>query len=71
MPKSGRMKNQNRNRISKNQTIILKPITPHPEPVVIDELLTLTEIEAVIDEQVVLSDAVTAALAVCKGDLAA
>jgi putative DNA primase/helicase len=59
------MKNQNttieRNE-TQNQTIIFKPVAPHPEPAVIGELLT--EIEAVIKRHVVLSDAAATALAV-------
>ena len=68
------MKNRNRNQnaITENQTIILKPIVPHPEPAAIGELLTLTEIEDVIKTHVVLSEAAATALVVRKrreGDL--
>jgi hypothetical protein len=44
-----------------NQTAIFDAIAPHPEPVVIGELLT--EIEAVIKKHLVLSDAAATALA--------
>ncbi|HTV43123.1 MAG TPA: DUF3631 domain-containing protein [Candidatus Sulfotelmatobacter sp.] len=56
------MKNQNQNIILENQTIIFEPVTPHPEPVVIGDLLT--DIEAVIKRHVVLSDHTATALAV-------
>lgn len=56
------MKNQNQNIVLENQTIIFEPVTPHPEPVVIAELLT--DIEAVIKRHVVLSDHAATALAV-------
>ena len=46
---------------TQNQTLIFEPIAPHPEPVVIGDLLT--EIEAVIKRHVVLSDAAATALA--------
>src|SRR5580693_247098 len=71
MPKSGRMKNQNQlnmNEKSENQgqnqneTVIFEPITPHPQPVVIGDLLT--DIETTIKRHVVLPDAAAAALAV-------
>jgi putative DNA primase/helicase len=59
------MKNQNtvneRNE-NQNQTIIFESIAPHPQPVVIGELLM--EIEAAIKRHVVLSDAAATALAV-------
>ena len=60
--KIGPMKNQNQSINIENQTIIFEPVTPHPEPVAIGELLT--EIEAVIKRHVVLSDHAATALAV-------
>ena len=72
MPKSARMKykNQNQNRFKENQTIIVEPATPTSlrERVAIGELLTLTEIEAVITQHVVLSNAAATALVVCSQD---
>ena len=65
------MKNQNQlnmNEKSENQgqnqneTVIFEPITPHPQPVVIGDLLT--DIEATIKRHVVLPDAAATALAV-------
>ena len=59
------MKNQNQNITNEkieNQTIIFEPVTPHPEPVVIGDLLT--DIEAVIKRHVVLNDHAATALAV-------
>ena len=56
------MKNQNQTVINENQTIIFEPVAPHPQPVVIGELLT--EIEATIKRHVVMSDAAATALAV-------
>ncbi|HEV2319278.1 MAG TPA: DUF3631 domain-containing protein [Verrucomicrobiae bacterium] len=50
------------NQISENPTVIFEPIAPHPEPVIVGELLT--EIEAVIKRHLVLSDAAATALAV-------
>ncbi|HEV2318989.1 MAG TPA: hypothetical protein VGV18_04520, partial [Verrucomicrobiae bacterium] len=47
---------------TQNQTIIFEPIAPHPERVLIGELLT--EIECTIKRHVVLSDAAATALAV-------
>jgi len=60
----GDMKNQNQTVINENATTtaIFEPITPHPEAVVIGDLLT--EIEAVIKRHVVLNDHAAAALAV-------
>ncbi len=55
------MKNQNQNAKSENPTLIFDSIAPHPELVVIGDLLT--EIEAVINKHVVLSDAAATALA--------
>lgn len=49
------------NNNNQNQSIIFEPNAPHPEPVVIGELLT--EIEDVIKRHVVLSDAAATALA--------
>ncbi|HEY1790236.1 MAG TPA: DUF3631 domain-containing protein [Verrucomicrobiae bacterium] len=54
--------NERNEKQNQNQTIIFDPITPHPEPVVIGELLT--EIEATIKKHVVLSDSAATALAV-------
>jgi putative DNA primase/helicase len=51
--------NQNKNH---NETVIFEAIAPHPEPVVVGELLT--EIEAIIKRHVVLSDPAATALAV-------
>ena len=59
------MKNQNQtvtNEKNENPTIIFEPVTPHPDPVAIGELLT--EIEATIKRHVVLSDDAATALAV-------
>jgi putative DNA primase/helicase len=47
--------------MNESQTVIFEPVTPHPEPVVIGELLA--EIETVIKRHVVLSDAAATALA--------
>lgn len=60
------MKNENQTAMNEktnnqNQTIIFEPNAPHPEPVIIGELLT--EIEDVIKRHVVLSDAAATALA--------
>jgi hypothetical protein len=69
MPKSRRMKNQNQNisngkneNRNENENVIFEPVAPHPEQVVIGELLT--EIEAVIKRHVVLPDHAATALAV-------
>ncbi|HTV43168.1 MAG TPA: DUF3631 domain-containing protein [Candidatus Sulfotelmatobacter sp.] len=58
------MKNQIENKITEiqSQSIIFEPVTPHPEPVAIGDLLT--EIEAVIKRHVVLPDTAATALAV-------
>ena len=61
------MKNQNQINTNekngnKNETVLFEPIAPHPEPVVIGELLT--DIETTIKRHVVLPDAAAAALAV-------
>jgi putative DNA primase/helicase len=60
--KIGCMKNQNQSINIENQTIIFEPVTPHPEPVVIGELLA--DIETVIKRHVVLTDNAATALAV-------
>jgi hypothetical protein len=44
-----------------NETVIFEPITPHPQPIVIGDLLT--DIEAIIKRHVVLPDAAATALA--------
>ncbi|HEX3626634.1 MAG TPA: DUF3631 domain-containing protein [Verrucomicrobiae bacterium] len=46
----------------KNQTVIFETVAPHPEPVVVGDLLT--EIEGVIKKHVVLGDHAASALAV-------
>lgn len=51
------MKNENQ-----NQAVIFEPVTPHPRPVAVGELLA--EIENTIKRHVVLSDAAATALAV-------
>jgi hypothetical protein len=62
------MKTQNQNIMNEinerneNPTVIFEPIAPHPEPVIVGELLT--EIEVVIKRHLVLSDAAATALAV-------
>jgi hypothetical protein len=64
------MKNQKLNRNTNNenqnqglgQSVIFESVVPHPEPVVVGELLT--EIEAIIKRHVVLSDSAATALAV-------
>jgi hypothetical protein len=55
------MKNENRNTHNENPTIIFEPIVPHPEPVVIGQLLD--EIETIIKRHVVLSEQAATALA--------
>jgi hypothetical protein len=47
---------------SQNASIIFEPVTPHPEPIVIADLLT--EIETTIKRHVVVADAAATALAV-------
>jgi hypothetical protein len=62
------MKNQRLNQSTNNenqgqgQAVIFDSVTPHPEPVVIGELLA--EVESVIKRHVVLSDSAATALAV-------
>ncbi|HEV2330886.1 MAG TPA: DUF3631 domain-containing protein [Verrucomicrobiae bacterium] len=51
-----------KNERNENPTVIFEPVAPHPEPVNVGELLT--EIEAVIKQHLVLSDAAATALAV-------
>ncbi len=55
------MKNENHNQ-NQNQTILFEPVTPHPQPVAIGDLLA--DIENTINRHVVLSAAAATALAV-------
>ncbi len=56
------MKNQNQTVTNENPTIIFDAVAPHPEPVIIGELLA--DIETTIKRHVVLSDPAATALAV-------